>query len=91
MHVHAPHSAPCRAITAHLAALARSHAGTRFLHVSGAALDAAFDAATLPLLIAYDAQGQVADSLPCVDVALGKGGVVQREEVMWWLEGAGVL
>jgi hypothetical protein len=90
LHASAPHAPASRGLNEHLAALARLHPGTRFLLASGAGLG--FDAATLPLLIAYDSMGEVVDSLPCVDEALGKGaGRVERGDVAWWLEGVGAL
>lgn len=89
MLVHAPHAPGSRAIHDHLNALAPRYPATRFLAVSGGIL--AFDAATLPVLIAYDMEGVVSESLPCADEALGKGGRMEREDVVWWLEGVGVV
>lgn len=93
VHVHNPHTLSCRAINDHLASLAPQHAGTRFLHADGECL--AFDPATLPLLIAYDGDGEVVDSLPCAGEAMGKGGggggSVERGDLVWWLEGVGVI
>lgn len=89
----APRTAGCRALKEHLAALAPRHAPTRFLQAAGAALGFD-DPATLPLLIAYDGKGRVADSLPCAEEALrGRrpGAAVERGALVWWLEGAGVL
>ncbi len=94
MHIHTPHARACRLINAHLAALAPRHPATCFVAAEGAAVGFG-DGGTLPLLIAYDAAGEVVESLPCADEALGGGGGaaagVERGDLVWWLEGVGVL
>lgn len=87
--VHSPHAPGSRALHRHLAALAPRFPGTRFMVAPGSALPGVFDAVMLPVLIAYDAMGGVAESLPCADEALGKGGGargVELGDVVWWIE-----
>lgn len=87
--VHSPHDPGSRALHSHLAALAPRFLGARFVVAPASALPGVFDAAMLPVLIAYDTKGGAVESLPCADEALGKGAGHRLEsgDVAWWLEG----